>query len=268
MARYSVSPLQKAIEVLKCVGQVPEPMSLKDIALRTSLPKTTVFRYLRTFEAAGMIVHDKLRELYRIDTRVLGMINIASEMERLRRTCLPHMQALCQVSRETVNLGVIEASDIVYLEIVESPYSVKSFARVGGRHPVYTTSIGKAMLAHMTFEEQSAVLPKVLRQRTRRSILERQKLTEEFERCRRMGFAEDDRENEDGAVCVGAPIFNAAGSVVAGLSISGPAERMSSDWKSKVTPALIAHAGMASAELGFQLHGRDDEASEAADRSR
>ncbi len=252
MSRYIVNPLQKALDVLKCVGQVPEPMSLKDIALRTSLPKTTVFRYLRTFEAAGMIVHDKARDLYRIDTRILGMINIGSEMERLRKICLPHMQALSQVCRETINLGVIEGSDIVYLEIVESCHSAKSHARVGGRHPVHTTSIGKAMLAHMPPEARSAALPKVLRQRTRRSILERQNLFIELDRIRRLGFAEDDGENEDGAACVGAPIFNAAGEVIAGLSIFAPVARISDEWKLKMTPGLIAHAGMVSAEIGFQ----------------
>ena len=252
MSHYIVNPLTKALEVLKCVGRVPEPMSLKEIALLTSLPKTTVFRYLRTFEAAGMIVHDKSRDLYRIDTRILGMINIGREMERLRKICLPHMQALAQISGETINLGVMEGSDIVYIEIVESTRASKSQARVGGRHPIHTTSIGKAMLAYMSMEDQSAALPKVLRQRTRRSIYERQLLERELEEVRSRRFAEDDMENEDGAACIGTPIFNAAGAVIAGLSISAPVAKVSEEWKLKLTPGLIAHANMVSVELGFE----------------
>src|SRR5689334_20012896 len=115
---YIVKPLQKAIEVLKCVGQNPEPMALKEIAARVRLPKTTVLRYLRTFEAAGMIVHELPRDVYRIDIRLLGMIDLGSEVERLRRICLPHMSKLQRVSGETVSLGVIEGADIVYLEII------------------------------------------------------------------------------------------------------------------------------------------------------
>ncbi|MEJ1960884.1 MAG: IclR family transcriptional regulator [Gammaproteobacteria bacterium] len=252
MSRYIVQPLLKAIEVLKCVGQQPEPLSLKDIALLVGLPKTSVFRYLRTFEAAGMIVHDKTRDLYRIDTRIIGMINLGSEMERLRMICLPHMQSLCQLSGETVNLGVMEGSDIVYLEIIESPQAGKMQARVGRRHPIHTTSIGKAMLAKMPTEARTAALPRVLRQRTRRSILERQNLFVELEKIGRLGFAEDNSENEDGAICLGAPVFDASGSVIAGLSISALAASVSRDWKQEMTAHVISEAALISTQLGFR----------------
>lgn len=250
-SRYIVKPLLKALEVLKCVGQQPEPLSLKDIALRVGMPKTSVFRYLRTFEAAGMIVHDKTRDLYRIDTRIIGMINLGGEMERLRQICLPHMQRLCELSGETVNLGVMEGSDIVYLEIIESPHAGKLQARVGRRHPVHTTAIGKAMLARMPEEERSAALPRVLRQRTRRSILERQNLFIELEKIGRAGVAEDNSENEDGAICLGAPLFNASGAVIAGISISALASAVSKDWKREMTPHILTEAASISEQLGF-----------------
>lgn len=252
MSGYIVKPLLKAIEVLKCVGQLPEPLSLKEIALRVGLPKTSVFRYLRTFEAAGMIVHDRARDLYRIDTRIIGMINLGSEMERLRKVCLPHMQTLCRLCGETVNLGVLECSEIVYLEIIQAPQAAKLQARVGGRHPIHTTSIGKVMLANMPAEARTAALPRVLRQRTRRSILERQNLFVELDKIHRLGYAEDDSENEDGALCLGAPIFDASGSVIAGMSISAPTARISKDWKREMTSHVIAEAQSISNELGFE----------------
>lgn len=251
MSRYIVKPLLKAIEVLKCVGQLPEPQSLKEIALRVGLPKTTVFRYLRTLEAAGMVVHDTARDLYRIDVRIIGMINLGSEMERLRNVCLPHMQTLCRLSGETVNLGVMEGSDIVYLEILQAPQAAKLQARIGGRHPSHTTSIGKVMLANMPTEARTAALPRVLRQRTRRSILERQSLFQELDKIQRLGYAEDDSENEDGALCLGAPIFESSGEVIAGMSISAPTSGASADWKREMTSHIIAEARSISTELGF-----------------
>ncbi|MEJ0085298.1 MAG: IclR family transcriptional regulator [Pseudomonadota bacterium] len=252
MPRYIVQPLLKAIDVLKCVGQHPEPLSLKEIALLVGLPKTTVFRYLRTFQSAGMIVYEKERDLYRIDTRIVGMINLGNEMERLRKVCLPHMQTLCNLSGETVNLGVLEGSDIVYLEIIQSPAATKFQARVGSRHPVHTTSIGKVMLANMSAESRTAALPRVLRQRTRRSILERKNLFTELDTISSLGFAEDDGENEDGALCVGAPVFNASGSVIAGLSVSAVAANIREDWKQQMTPRIVTEARSISAELGFE----------------
>lgn len=256
MSRYVVKPILKALDVLKCVGQNPQPLSLKDIALRIGMPKTSVFRYLRTFESAGMIFHDKARDLYRIDIRVIGMINLGSEMERLRRVCLPHMQRLCELSGETVNLGVVEASDIVYLEIIESQRAGKLQARVGRRHPIHTTAIGKAMLARMPEEERNAALPRVLRQRTRRSILERQSLFVELEKIGRAGFAEDNSENEDGALCIGAPVLDASGAVIAGISISALAATVSKEWQQKMTAHVMTEAAAISRAFGFEAPAR------------
>lgn len=252
MADYIVKPLQKALDVLRCIGQIPEPMSLKDISLRVGMPKTSVLRYLRTFEAAGIVVHEPDRNIYRLDTRLLGMVNLAYEVGRLREICLPHMQFLQRVSGETINLGVMEGSDVVYIEIIEGAHMEAAQARVGGRHPAHTTALGKAMLAHMPAEARIGVLPRVLRRRTQRSIFERRQLFAELDQISARGFAEDDRENEDGAICLGVPLLNAAGCVTSAISIAAPCRRASDAWRARVLPHLIAHASGISRELGYQ----------------
>ena len=252
MSDYIVKPVLKALQVLKCVGQHPEPMSLKDIALRMGMPKTSVLRYLRTFEKAGMITHDTSRNLYRIDTRLMGMVSLAGEAEWLRAICYPHMQFLQEVSGETINLAVMEGTDIVYLEIIESANVTPGYTRIGGRHPAHTTALGKAMLAYLPDEARRAALPRVLRGRTQRSIQERQQLLCELEQTFARGFAEDEGENVDGAICLGAPVANASGSVVAAISISAASTRDREMWKAAILPQLVSRTLMISAELGFR----------------
>lgn len=251
MPDYVVKPVFKALEVLKCVGQHCEPMSLKDISLRVAMPKTSVMRYLRTFEMAGMIVHDAIRNLYRIDTRLMGMVSLASEVERLRAICLPHMHALRQLSGETINLATMEGTDIVYLEIVESGNQAEDNARIGGHHPAHTTALGKAMLAYLPEEALNAALPRVLRGRTQWSIRERKVLLDALQETLAQGFAEDVGENIDGAICLGAPVANASGAVVAAVSVSAASAR-TDQWKAAVVPKLISRTKLISAELGFR----------------
>lgn len=251
---YIVKPLKKAIEVLKCVGQFPEPMALKEIAARVSLPKTTVFRYLRTFEAAGMIVHELPADVYRIDTRILGMIDLGTAVERLRRICLPHMRKLQRLCGETVNLAVLEGTDVVYLDIIESSYAVRFHARVGGRDPAHTTSVGKAILAYLPQEGQNAALPRALRHRTRRSVPDPKSLMLELEDVRRRGYAEDNEENEEGASALGAPLFNTAGAVVAAVSVAAPSFRLTEHRKREIALRLLATTASISSELGFKSY--------------
>lgn len=221
---YIVKPLMKAIQVLQCVGQSPAPLRLKEIACDVGLPTTTVFRYLRTFEAAGMIVHQNNPDLYRIDTRLAGMVNLAIELERIRAICRPHLEQLQGTCAGTVNLAVLEGTDIRYLEIVSDKSSEKERSRIGSRDPANTTSLGKAILAHLAPEARLAATPKLLRRRTERSIREEKTLLEELQLVMSRGYAEEQGENEEGASCIGAPLFNASSHVVGAISISGPSK--------------------------------------------
>lgn len=249
--KYIVHPLRKALDVLKCIGQHAESMSLKEISVRVGLPKTTVLRYLRTFESAHFVAHDTERDLYRIDTRIISLINVGTALQQLREACLPHLRSLQDRCNETVNLGVLEGSDIVYLEIIASTQLVRTQARVGGRHPVHTTALGKAILAFLPPEARAAALPRVLRRRTEKSTVERGDLVADLNRICAQGFSEDNNENENGAMCIGAPVFDSTGTVVAAFSISAPSFRISAERKALWIPHLLASTRAASNDLGF-----------------
>jgi IclR family acetate operon transcriptional repressor len=239
---YVVAPVLRAMTVLRCVGEAPGPISLKAIAAASGVPKSTTFRYLQTLCAAGMVSHDKMRTIYRIDPRIIGMLNLGGTVQSLRETCLPAMRELQAAFDETVNLGVLEGSQVVYVEIIESTRSLRFHAAVGGRDPAYTTALGKALLAFLPPEARAVALPRTLRRRTDRTIIDRAALLAELEAIRARRYAVDAGENEEGAVCFGAPIFGLSGAAVAGISLSMPAVRLNDRLRARIVARLLEAA--------------------------
>jgi IclR family transcriptional regulator, KDG regulon repressor len=249
---YIVKPVEKAIQVLRCVSVAPSPMSLKEITSRVNLPKTTVFRYLHTLRACGLIAHDCEGDLYRVDSGILSLAPQTGGLQRLREIAVPFMQALRKRWNETVNLGVVEGANIVYVEIFESHRALRMQARVGRRDPVHTTAIGKAILAHLPEDLAHQILPPRLRKRTAYTISSAANLARELELARTVGYASEEGENEEGASCIGAPIFDERNKVAAGLSISAPAARLTASMRQRMAPSLIDAARRISTTLGFQ----------------
>lgn len=249
---YIVRPVEKAIHVLRCISAAPSAMSLKEVSSRAGLPKTTVFRYLHTLRACGLVAYEAERNLYRVDSGILSLAPRSGELHRLREIAIPHMQALQRRWDETVNLGVVEGTNIVYVEIFESQRALRMQARIGRRDPIHTTAIGKAILAHLPQELARQILPPRLRKRTAHTICSTATLARELALARRTGYASEESENEEGASCIGAPIFDESNAVVAGLSISAPAARLTAGMRQKMAPALIDAARCISTTLGFR----------------
>ena len=249
---YVVKPVERAIRVLQCAGAASSPMSLKEISARVGLPKTSVFRYLRTLCACGLIAHDADRDLYRVDAGILSLVPQGGGLQRLREIALPHMRSLQQRYNETVNLGILEGVNVVYIEIIESKRALRMQARVGGRDPVHSTAIGKAILAHLPDDIRQQIVPPRLRKRTALTLTSVTSLDAELASTRDRGYALEEGENEEGAACIGAPIFSESGEVSAGISIAAPAARLGEQRRHEIAPVLVGAAERISVTLGFR----------------
>jgi len=137
------------------------------------------------------------------------------------------MQNLLLHFGETINLAVLEEGQVAYIEVLQSPSALRIAAIPGERNPVHCTSLGKAMLAFLPDSEVHAILEQhPLVRRTPRTITQKKHLLEHLASVRELSVALDMEENLTGVICAAAPIFDQAGRVIAGISISGPATRM------------------------------------------
>jgi DNA-binding IclR family transcriptional regulator len=249
--RYVVKPVLKALQVLVVVGEERRPLALKEICYRVRLPKTTVFRYLQTLAAAGFVTYDVTQDVYHAGHRLFELGQLAGEQLRIRDVALPFMRQLREQFNETVNLGILDGLDVVYVEMVESHRSLRMQATLGSRDPSYSTALGKAMLAYVEPSQWEGKLPAKLAARTHKTLATAAELKANLAVVRKEGFALDDGENEDGARCVGAPIFDSLGQVKAAVSVSAPASRMD-DARLRQVAQMVREVALAiSRQLGF-----------------
>jgi len=154
---------------------------------------------------------------------------------------------------ETVHMGVLEGDSAVYVLKIESKYTIRMFSRVGRRIPLYCTAIGKVLLAYSGVEERKAALEGVkLVAFTPKTIVTRPALEAELKRVRTRGYGRDAEEHEGGISCLGAPIFDRDGAIVAALSASWPLFRYEVGKEAEKAAAVVAAAGRISAILGYE----------------
>lgn len=248
---YLVQPVFKAMQVLRCLGEERRELTLSEICHLVNLPKTTVFRYLYTLAQCGFVYHDPETELYRIGIRMWELSKLSSELSEVRDLALPVMRELRDQFNETINLGILDGPEVVYLEMVESRRSLRMQAKIGNRDPIYATALGKALLAFVAEERWPEHIPPALVARTAHTLTTLTLLRNDLLQTRRQGYALDNEENEEGARCVSAPIFNHAGLPVAAISLSAPTTRFNVRQAAKVGKVLAAAGQRISAQLGF-----------------
>jgi DNA-binding IclR family transcriptional regulator len=180
----------------------------------------------------------------------------------LKQVAAGPMAELAASTGETVHLSVLDGSDVVHIDKIECEHPIRAYSRVGGRVPVYCIATGKAMLAFQPESRIKAVAAN-LKQVTPETIVDRTRLLAELSTIRRTGISISRGAWEPGVDGIAAPIWDATGSVVAGVGISGPAIRLRSRERARYSPLVAEAAAKISRALGFQPPGCRSRASGA-----
>ncbi len=249
--RYVVQPVIKAMQVLQLVCEAAEPVTLNQLVQSAALPKTTVFRYLRTLAAMRFIEHDAETDRYRPGIGLWWLSHASSPYETLRQTCRPVMKRLRKRFNETINLGVLSGGEVFYLDVVESERSLRMQSSIGATDPLHSTALGKVFLAFRPQNQLDALLPPTLPRLTQKTIVDRAALAEQLEIIRTTGYAIEIGENEDGSYCIAAPILDDRNIAIAALSLSAPISRLDES----VRQAICASLMTACDEVGRTLRG-------------
>lgn len=248
---YVVKPVYKALQVLQCLGNEGRKMTLTEICHLVRLPKTTVFRYLYTLRECGFVAYDPDTDFYWLGLRVFELAQSVDEQLRIREIALPYMRQIRDQFDETVNLGLLDGHEVAYIEMIESRRTLRMQAKLGSRDPVYSTALGKAMLAFIPEDQWPDHLPTKLLPRTPATFTTYDALRQDLIQTKERGFSLDREENEEGAHCIGAPIFNHLARVTAAISVAAPASRMADSTNQQIAAALVEAATAISRHLGY-----------------
>jgi IclR family transcriptional regulator, carbohydrate utilization repressor len=253
MSQKDVKPtiqvLERAFALIDMLAAQQEPASLKDISDRTGLHPSTAHRILNDL-TIGRYVDRPQAGTYRLGMRLLELGNLVKERLDVREAALSPMRELHKHTHQAVNLSVRQGDEIIYVERAYSERSGMQVVRtVGGRAPLHLTSVGKLFLAH---DEPTRVRNYATRTgltgHTRNSITDVARLEKELAQVRASGVARDDEELELGVRCIAAGVFDDQRKLVAGLSISAPADRLEEGWAERVRST----AAQISAALGYR----------------
>jgi DNA-binding IclR family transcriptional regulator len=247
---YVVQPVLKALKVLEYVAEKGHEVTLTEVASELKLPKTTVFRYLQTLSVASFLRHDAARDRYGVGRRFRALATVDKSLQRLRTLAQPEMAELGRVFNETINLGILNDGQIVYIDMIEANRALRMQARIGDRHPIHSTSLGKAMLAFLPPAERQALIEGPLQAVTMRTVTSSAVLRRQINDVRSKGYAVEVGENEDGSMCIGVPIMDEDGLPLAAMSLSAPERRMTPDVTARAIAALRQAADRISVQLG------------------
>lgn len=243
----------KALDVLECVASSGEPLSAAQVAQSCKISRPTAYRLLSTLVARGYVAAaDEAR--FRLGTQTLSLSKKVLDSIDLPDVARSYMRQLSELANETINLSIREGTEIIFIARVESSQSIRMMSTIGTRSHLHSTSMGKAVLAFLPDEEQAALVERlVLTPCTAATITERTLLIKELVNVRKQGYAIDNEENEAGVRCVGAPIFDHTGYPFAGISISGPAYRLSLAQLKALSRPLLEATHAISVRLGHVL---------------
>lgn len=248
-AKPSVQVLERMFAVMDVLASREEAVSLKEISEKTGLHPSTAHRILNDL-AIGRFVDRPESGTYRLGMRLLELGNLVKGRLSVRDAALGPMRALHKLIHQPVNLSVRQGDEIVYVERAYSERSGMQVVRaIGGHAPLHLTSTGKLFLAMDDPQRVRAYAMRTgLAGQTRNSITQLPSLEKEISKVRQYGIARDNEELELGVRCMSAGVYDDQGKLVAGLSISAPADRIDESW----LPKLQATASEISLALGHR----------------
>lgn len=239
-----VKAVDHAIDVLECMAQAGRPIGVSDIARRTTLGKATVHHLLMTLESRRFVMQDEHTSLYRLSW---GLYELGSSVVRdveLSRVARPFLATLANKVGESVLLGILDGSEVLYLERGESQNGLRMVANAGRRGVLHATASGKVFLA---FSNDPGLLDRViaggLTQLTRTTVTDPATLRRQLTQVRTRGYATCWQEREVGLCSVAVPLRDYTGEVVGSLALAGPSTRLTPrSLRAHLTPLFqVAH---------------------------
>jgi DNA-binding IclR family transcriptional regulator len=251
---HTVQSVDRTIKIIEVLSNYRDGLGLTELSHLIGLHKSTVHRLLMTLIHHGYVIQNPENQKCHLTIKIYELGSKVIDSMDLSKVARPYLIALRDLINEVVHLVILDGTDIVYIEKMESDNSIRMHSRIGARSPLYSTSAGKAMLAflpeskiHEIWDASDIV------KRTPNTVVEYDKFIAVLEKVRENGYALDEEENEPGIRCIGAPIFNHKGNVIGAISISGPAMRVTPEKVETFKEHILKYTRLISREFGYNL---------------
>ena len=254
--RNYIELVEKTMRVLEVLASEETDSSLKDIAAKAGLVKSSAFRLLFTLRELGYVERNSDGVGYGLSLKIVRLARGAAAKATLVNVARPHMHELREELRESVWLAERMGNHVYLVDVLESDHPIRLSLKTGDNSPLHASAVGKAVASQMTPREiESCLSENGLERYTARTITERAELVEHLSQVRAQGYSVNDEETIEGAILIGAPVFDAKGRVFAAISVSIPTVRWRQENKGRMvrsTTECASRITTAFAELGFE----------------
>jgi DNA-binding IclR family transcriptional regulator len=236
--QYQLKAITRGLEVLECFSDEQTTLNLREIAKQVSSPESSLFRILLTLKSHGYLLQNEDGS-YRLPDKLLYG-RVYERAERFRLALRPHLHTLARRFDETATVAYRFVDQVRVLDTVETFHEIRMTNRPGRVLPPHCSSLGKAIAA---FQEPALAEHMLeiygLYRRTEYTIVDRRILFEEYATIRGRGYAFDRQETILGGICIGAPIQDSGGRVIAAISVSSPLVRMTPSREEEIAETLV-----------------------------
>lgn len=248
---YPIKVLDKSLSVLDILFKNNAPMSITGISKKLGIYPSTIHRILDTLKYRGYVEQNSDDQKYLLGLKLVELGMTRYHQISLAKEASPFLKELVDECHETVHLGILYHENVLYIAKEDSPQTIRMVSRVGRRASLYSTGLGKILLAYLSEKERKKIIAHIkIRRFTENTITNKIELEKELEQVRKQGLALDREENEKEVYCIAVPIKNYRGKVIAALSISSPTYRINAQRKKFLKKSIQCMGRKISKRLG------------------
>ncbi len=244
-----LSSVKNALRILRSFTMEQPEKRITDLARELGISKSAVSRIMATLASEGFVTKNEETGQYRLGVSVLTLSSIFIASLDLYQESLPVLKRLVEETGEAAHIAVLEGTEIVYVNKVDSHHPIQILTHTGRRNPAYCTSTGKVLLAYQRDEIVEAVINKGLEAYASNTITDPEQLRRSLAKVREDGYAVSISEIMDGVTSIGVPVRDYTGRVVAAVSIVGTNQHINK----KTIPSFLQHVLRAGQEISERL---------------
>lgn len=250
MAKATLQTVDRALQLLEILAEHPKGMQPKEIEEVLELNKVTVHRLLATLENRGFI--ERMGNAYVIGLKLVELSSMKLSNVELKTEAAPYLRELVTRLGLPVQMAILEGTEAVFIDKIESRNSFRMYSQIGKRIPLYASGVGKVLLLQEGDEEIRQKLDTVeFTAFTPKTLTSVEEVIEAVKVARKKGYAVDDEEHEEGIFCVAAPIYDYRDKVIAAISVGDVNKQFIKGTNTKQIELIKETAKEISKRLGY-----------------
>jgi len=247
----AVSSVMKVFAILQALGEQKE-IGITELSQSLMMSKSTTYRFLQTMKMLGYVSQEGDADKYSLTLKLFELGAKSLEYVELIPLADKEMRIISEETNEALHLGTLNEDSIIYIHKIDSGYNLRMHSRIGNQNPLYSTAIGKVLLAELDEEDVRRKLQNIkFIKHTKKTHENTDQLIDELHIVNQQHFAEDNEEQEPGLRCLAAPVYDRFGNVIAGISISLPTIRFTEEIKVHYVNMLQKAGKRISEKLGY-----------------